>query len=174
MHRLRLSIFIVLLAISAIPAQAQNIEIGNAVGKETGLPLPRFVSLKSGEVNMRVGPGVNFPIAWVYKQKSFPVEITAEFGNWRKVKDYKGDEGWILHSLLSGKRTALVLHDSVAYSIYEGDSAVMRFGPGVIVRLRECRRTMCRVQYEAENGKKARGWVEKGRIWGMYDWERFD
>ena len=74
----------------------------------TGLPVPRFVSLKANKVNMRIGPGKQFKVVWLYLKKGLPVEIIQEYDNWRKVRDPEGAEGWILHSLLSGRRTVIV------------------------------------------------------------------
>ncbi|HSM20532.1 MAG TPA: SH3 domain-containing protein, partial [Hyphomicrobiales bacterium] len=74
----------------------------------SGLPIPRFVSLKADRVNVRQGPSKNYAISWVYARQGLPVEIIAESENWRQVRDSDGDEGWVFHSLLSGRRTALV------------------------------------------------------------------
>ena len=78
------------------------------VGPVTGLPLPRYASLKTDRVNLREGPSKDHATKWVYQRAGLPVEITAEFDIWRKVRDSEGVEGWVLHSLLSGRRTALV------------------------------------------------------------------
>src|ERR1051325_11006481 len=74
----------------------------------SGLPIPRFVSLKSDKVNVRAGPTKDHDVAWVYNRAALPVEVTAEFENWRRIRDWEGAEEWVYHSLLSGKRTALV------------------------------------------------------------------
>src|ERR1700741_30952 len=74
----------------------------------SGLPVPRYVSLKSDHVNVRAGPTKDNDVAWVYTRTGLPVEITAEFENWRRVRDSEGAEGWVYHSLLSGRRTAVV------------------------------------------------------------------
>ena len=74
----------------------------------SGLPVPRFVSLKSDKVNVRAGPTKDHDVAWVYNRAGLPVEVTAEFENWRRIRDWEGAEGWVYHSLLSGRRTALV------------------------------------------------------------------
>ena len=73
----------------------------------SGLPLPRFVSLKSGRVNSRIGPGVNYAVDWMYLKPGLPMEIIQEYDNWRRVRDPDGAEGWINQSLLSGRRTAI-------------------------------------------------------------------
>jgi len=74
----------------------------------SGLPIPRFVSLKSDKVNVRAGPTKDHDVAWVYNRAALPVEVTAEFENWRRIRDWEGAEGWVYHSLLSGRRTGLV------------------------------------------------------------------
>ncbi len=91
-------------ALVAAPAAAQQ-----RIGPETQLPLPRFVSLNSEPVNVRVGPGADYPIAWIFVRSRWPVEIVEEVDNWRKVRDSNGDEGWVFYSLLSGERTAVVV-----------------------------------------------------------------
>ena len=72
-----------------------------AAQSETGLPVPRFVTLRADEVNLRTGPGEQYPIEWIYVRAGLPVEIIAEFGNWRRIRDFEGIEGWVFHSLLS-------------------------------------------------------------------------
>ncbi len=74
----------------------------------TGLPVPRYVSLKTDRVNLREGPSKDHRTAWVYQRAGLPVEIIAEYETWRRIRDSEGTEGWVLHSLLSGRRTALV------------------------------------------------------------------
>src|ERR1041384_1415189 len=79
-----------------------------ALGTTSGLPVPRFVSLKSDHVNVRGGPTKDNEVSWIYTRSGLPVEITAEFENWRRIRDSEGSEGWVYHSLLSGKRTAVI------------------------------------------------------------------
>ena len=74
----------------------------------SGLPVPRFVSLKADRVNVRGGPDKDHDVSWVYTRVGWPVEIIAEFENWRRIRDSDGSEGWVYHSMLSGKRTAVV------------------------------------------------------------------
>jgi SH3-like domain-containing protein len=80
----------------------------NPVFSSSGLSIPRFVSLSNSETNVRVGPGQEFPINAVYKRAGLPVEVILEYDNWRKIRDYEGAEGWVYHSLLSGKRTGII------------------------------------------------------------------
>src|SRR5512139_1460452 len=93
-------------ALQPLPALAAN---DVAAGSVSGLPVPRFVSLKSDRVNVRSGPNKDQDVRWVYTRAGMPVEITAEFENWRRIRDWEGAEGWVYHSLLSGKRSAVVV-----------------------------------------------------------------
>ena len=135
----------------------------------SGLPVPRYVSLKSDHVNVRAGPTKDNDVAWVYTRSGLPVEITAEFENWRRVRDSEGAEGWVYHSLLSGRRTAVVTmksKDDLA-SLYErADSAstvTARLQAGVVAQVRQCASSWCHV---AGNGFD--GWIEQQRLWGVY------
>src|SRR4029077_11158718 len=89
-------------------ASAGAFAAGDSSGTATGLPVPRFVSLKSDRVNVRGGPNKDMDVRWVYTRTAMPVEITAEFENWRRIRDWEGAEGWVYHSLLSGKRTGVI------------------------------------------------------------------
>ncbi len=141
----------------------------------SGLPLPRFVSIKANRVNLRIGPGRNYPVAWRYVKPGLPVEIIQEYDNWRRIRDSEGTEGWVYQSLLSGKRTAIaapwnkgkedalvVLHRDAA------DSAVRRAAlePGVLTEIEHCDGEWC----EVEAGR-ARGYVRQSDIWGAYPGE---
>ena len=88
--------------------RARPAHAAEQAGTASGLPVPRFVSLKSDKVNVRAGPTKDHDVAWVYSRAALPVEVTAEFENWRRIRDWEGAEGWVYHSLLSGRRTALV------------------------------------------------------------------
>src|ERR1700688_2993094 len=94
-------------AVAAMPI-VRSARAANDLSEGSGLPVPRFVSLKSDHVNVRGGPNKDHDVAWVYTRPALPVEITAEFENWRRIRDRDGTEGWVYHSLLSGKRTAYV------------------------------------------------------------------
>src|ERR1035437_7199413 len=111
-----------------------------ATGSVSGLPVPRFVSLKSDRVNVRSGPNKDQEVRWVYTRAGMPVEVTAEFENWRRIRDWEGAEGWVYHSLLSGKRSAVVvptLKDDLV-PLYESadarSSVVARLQSGVLDR----------------------------------------
>lgn len=137
----------------------------------SGLPLPRFVSLNAAEVNVRIGPGRRYPIAWVFLRREMPVKVIAEFGLWRKVRDIDGAEGWAHKSMLSGRRTALITGE-VRTLRQEPDAAappVLRAEPGVQGRLLACRPRWCRLEIEDMSG-----WLPRDQLWGVHPWETFE
>jgi SH3-like domain-containing protein len=141
----------------------------------SGLPVPRYVSLKSDHVNVRAGPTKDQDVAWVYTRAGLPVEITAEFENWRRVRDSEGAEGWVYHSLLSGKRTAVITmkqKDALAplYDSADPQSAVAaKLQVGVLAQVKKCRDGWCRI-----TGNGFDGWIEQQRLWGVYADEKFE
>lgn len=145
------------------------------VGQVSGLPIPRFVSLKSDRVNVRAGPNKDQDVRWVYTRAGMPVEITAEFENWRRIRDWEGAEGWVYHSLLSGKRTAIVvpkLHAELVPLYDEPDvhaTVLARLQAGVLGSLKSCDGTWCRF-----SGKNFSGYIRQDRLWGAYPNEKVE
>jgi len=146
-----------------------------AAGSVSGLPVPRFVSLKSDRVNVRSGPNKDQEVRWVYTRAGMPVEITAEFENWRRIRDWEGAEGWVYHSLLSGKRSAVVvptLKDDLV-PLYESADAkspeTARLQSGVLGQLKSCNGTWCQFV-----GKNFDGWIRQERLWGAYPNEKVE
>ena len=143
--------------------------------RATGLPLPRYVSLKSGNVNVRRGPGQGYDIAFTFVRAGLPVEITQEFDNWRKIRDSDGSEGWVFYSLLSGRRTAVVAPwEKAGQFSARGDAAedapvVAYLQPRVVAAVERCDGTWCLL-----TGDGFEGWVEQQRLWGVYPEERFE
>jgi len=141
----------------------------------SGLPVPRYVSLKSDHVNVRAGPTKDNDVSWVYIRAGLPVEITAEFENWRRVRDSEGSEGWVYHSLLSGRRTAVVTmktKDELAplYDSANPKSAVAaRLQAGVVAQVKKCGSGWCHV-----SGNGFDGWIQQERLWGVYADEKVD
>ena len=131
---------------------------------ETGLPLPRFVSIKGSEANMRNGPGKRYPVKWNYKRKHLPIKIINEYEHWRKVEDHEGIQGWMHKSVLSGKRTAMLLADNIYLreKPLEESKATAKLMKGVITYIESCRPEWC----EVEVGK-ADGWVPSSLLWGV-------
>lgn len=153
----------------SLPAFAQD---APKVG-ESGLPLPRWASLKSAHVNARSGPGDTYPVKAVYKRSGLPVEIVAEFKLWREIVDIEGEHNWVHKALLSGTRHAILKEDAYAYSGTSGSNAVAKLQKGAQVRIDECKNGYCRMNVD-EGLTNLRGWVEKSKLWGVYPDENFD
>jgi SH3-like domain-containing protein len=127
--------------------------------------LPRFVTLRADEVNLRTGPGERYPIDWVLIRKGLPVEIVEEFDVWRKIRDFQGSEGWVHQRMLTGARNVLI-KGSVRILHVEPDAAspaAARAEAGVVARLLECRGPWCRVEAQG-----VKGWLKRDEIWGVY------
>lgn len=158
-------LFIILCAPTVAIAQS-------ATGASTGLPVPRFVSLKSDEVNVRTGPGTRYPIQWVYRRDGLPVEIMEEFDLWRKIRDIEGATGWVHKSMLAGSRRAFIRAKGaqvVRANPEDNARPLLKAEPMVITDVMECEVRWCRVQV---SGRK--GWIEKKYLWGVYADEIFD
>lgn len=151
-----------------------------AVGPASNLPLPRFASLKSDRVNLREGPSKEHRTKWIYEKAGLPVEIIAEFETWRRIRDSEGAEGWVLHSLLSGRRTALVApwgkDKPVALRLKPDDAAPMiaALMPNVLGVVRTCDLKWCRIVGEGAEGQKFDGYVPQSQLWGVYPDDKFD
>ncbi|MFN8929395.1 MAG: SH3 domain-containing protein [Alphaproteobacteria bacterium] len=157
--------FSMMLAATAVGAQ--DVSILNP----SGLPIPRYVSLKSTEVNLRVGPGQRYPIAWVYQRAGLPVKIIEEFAHWRKIQDFEGTTGWVNKGLLESTRTALIMGQSqLLYEKPDATSpAVIRAEPMVIGQVLGCAPDWCLLVIEGREG-----WIRKPDIWGVGREEVFE
>jgi SH3-like domain-containing protein len=133
-------------------------------GTVTGLPLPRYVSLKASEANVRRGPSLTHRIDWVFKHRDMPLRITAEFGHWRRVEDRDGAGGWVHYTLLSGVRTVIVQEDMLDLFARPdpGTMVMARLEAGVIARLSECLPEWCALSADGH-----RGWARKAALWGV-------
>lgn len=160
----------ILLAVPGLPSAMAN--DGQAVARgPSGLPLPRFVSLKSGRVNMRVGPGTNYAVEWLYTKSGLPMEIIQEYDNWRHVRDADGAEGWINQALLSGRRTAIVApwfkgkEATIPLLAEPAEEArrVAEVEPGAIGEVRKCDGEWCRMDFAGHEG-----WIGQASLWGVY------
>jgi len=160
--------------VSMPPAKAAS-DAATTTGSVSGLPVPRFVSLKSDRVNVRSGPNKDQEVRWVYTRAGMPVEITAEFENWRRIRDWEGAEGWVYHSLLSGKRSAVVVPKEKDELVPLYDSAdvkselAAKLQSGVVGQIKSCSGTWCEFA-----GKNFDGWIRQERIWGAYPNEKID
>jgi SH3-like domain-containing protein len=162
----------VVLAASAFPA------LGEATKLSTGLPVPRFVTLKAKKINLRVGPGQDYAVSWRYLKSGLPVEVTQEYENWRRIRDADGAEGWVFHSLLSGDRGAIAapwmktkgpdIFVNMRADARDTGQVVAKLQPGVVVKLDECNGEWCHAE-----AKDVEGWVSQAEIWGAYPGEAF-
>ena len=166
-------------------AAAPASEVGK--GPVTKLPLPRYASLKTDRVNLREGPSKDHRTLWVFQRAGLPIEIVAEFETWRRIRDSEGTEGWVLHSLLSGRRTAVVIPPSgekadaarttvpltARADAQSGEEA--RLQPGVIGSVKSCTGTWCRlvVALPQKQGD-VDGYIRQDRLWGVYPDERVE
>ena len=145
-------------------------QICNAeIGKETGLEIPRYVSLKSNDANIRVGPSINYPIEIKYIIKNYPLKVLEEYEEWRKVEDFKKNIGWIHKSLISGNRTGIILSkDNKNIDLLNtlDGSVIGEIGKGNIVYLEKCKIDWCLVSLG-----NFKGWMRKKYIWGVEEKE---
>lgn len=167
MRWIRFSLIALALAVSGSVTTTVSAQ---ATVEGTGLPLPRFVSLRADEVNMRAGPGIQYPIEWVYHRQRLPVEVVAEYRTWRKVRDWQGAQGWVHQSMLAGHRTVVVTGKTRTLR-KAGDAkspAVARLQVGTIGRLIECPDTSgwCKVEFAGHGG-----WLRRVDFWGVHSAE---
>lgn len=174
----RFGLALVLGVCLALPGQAQELENGGAdgvaapgMGAVTNLPLPRFVSLKADIGNVRRGPSLEHRVDWVFRHRTMPLKITAEFEHWRRVEDNEGQGGWIYYTMLSGVRTVLVTDGGT--ELHQGPEertqVVARADEGVIGTLGACVADWCEISAGGQEG-----WVMKSRIWGVAPDEKRD
>ena len=133
-------------------------------GSVTNLPIPRYVSIKTDEVNVRRGPSLTHRIDWVFQRKGMPLEVIAEHGHWRRVRDRDGAGGWVHYSLLSGARTVITEKDMLELHLGPDPSTPVaaRLELGVVARLGACEVDWCRL-----TAGGYRGWARKGQLWGV-------
>ncbi|GGH20933.1 SH3-like domain-containing protein [Cribrihabitans marinus] len=158
-RRLAVALATAVLISAGTPPQADSDR-----GPVTNLPLPRYVSMKAHEGNVRRGPSLTHRIDWVFKRRDMPLQITAEHGHWRRVQDRDGAGGWVHYALLSGVRTVLVEKEMLAVRASPAPDAPItaHFELGVVARLSSCTLRWCRI---SANGY--RGWAQKQFLWGV-------
>ncbi len=139
-------------------------------GTQTGMPLPRFAALRFSQINLRTGPGTRYPIDWVYVRQGLPIQITAEYDIWRRIKDSDGTEGWVQKSALTGKRSAIVT--GVMRDLRKDDSVdsaiVAHLEPGAVGQLTSCAKEWCKLKFDS-----VKGYLRKGEFWGAFENETF-
>ena len=139
------------------------------------LPVPRFVSLRSDKVHVRIGPSQSHEIRWTFAKAGLPVEIIAEFENWRRIRDSDGADGWVHQAMLSGRRTAVVRASALTKTVpvYErvgGEGALIaELQPGVLANVRSCAKSWCRI-----SGERFDGFILQTLLWGVYPDEKID
>lgn len=151
-----------------------NLITGAIEGKETGLPLPRFVSLKGSRTNMRIGPSFDHRVSWVYVKRGVPVEVIQEFEVWRQIRDSDGQEGWVHKAMLSARRTAIVApwarQKEEYFPLYRDPDQkagkMAKLQAGVYSDVEECENGWCKI-----SGTAYRGWVKEDQLWGVYPGE---
>ncbi|MEM9435528.1 MAG: SH3 domain-containing protein [Pseudomonadota bacterium] len=155
------AVILLLLSSLAGTAVAEEMKLGSV----TNFPIPRYVSMKATEANIRRGPSLSHRIDWVYKRRDMPLRVTAEHGHWRRVQDRDGQGGWIHYSLISGTRTVIVEEDMLAlFPRPEAEGQVVaRLEIGVVARLGKCTEMWCRV-----TAGGYRGWAPKTSLWGVH------
>ncbi len=139
--------------------------------KTSGLPVPRYVAIRSNEINVRSGPSIQYPIKWVFSRRNMPVEVTAEFDTWRRIRDSEGDDGWVMQGMLTAKRSVMISGQirTLRREPQATGRAVARAEPGVIAKLLRCRDEWC----EVDTGDY-RGWLKRSEVWGIYPNERLE
>ncbi|HEV7253255.1 MAG TPA: SH3 domain-containing protein [Mesorhizobium sp.] len=165
-------------------AQAEEVQTAAAgqvanPQRGSGLPLPRFVSLRSGRVNSRIGPGLGYPVDWLYLKPGLPMEIIQEYDNWRRVRDPDGAEGWINQALLSGKRTAIAAPwqrgKDVRVSLLakpQPEAAAIAFvEPGAVGSIEACDGDWCKMTFRDPDSGTYAGFVQQSLVWGAYPGE---
>ena len=152
------------------PSAAEDNVKQAAVDGKASPHVPRFVSLKSDKVNVRKGPSTDQSIVWVFSRAGLPVEVIAESDNWRRVRDSEGADGWVFHSLLSARRTALITqwskeHGSVPLygSKSTGSRAVAQLQSGVLGSVLSCDGEWCELSVDDYSG-----YVQQDQLWGVY------
>ncbi len=149
---------------AAVPAAKPPAVDRDATEGLSGLPVPRFVTVKSDRAYLRAGPGDRYPVTWVYVRKGLPVEVVREYGIWRQVRDIGGSVGWMNKQLISGNRTAIVA--GKVRTLYGTPDlqgrAMWRIAPGAIVRVVLCSEAWCRV----DRGGKS-GYILRAQLWGV-------
>ena len=126
---------------------------------------PYFASIASGQAMMRTGPGRNYPGTWLYVRRDLPIRVVEIYQNWRRVEDPDGTRGWMLVSLLSDQRTAIVRGNEPQPMHERPDtSSPIRFRaePGVVGRISRCSDGWCRFDVRGQNG-----YIRTDMIWGV-------
>ncbi len=162
-----------ILALSAATLLLQN--DARSAESFSGYPVPRFVTLGAIEVNVRAGPSKLHPIKWQYVRLGLPVKVFAETEEWRRIRDSHGNEGWVFHTLLDGRRSILVTGDGTGRPVAlreqpAGEALIVAVAePGALIRLEECQKAWCKL-----TAPEAQGWARRSLLWGVLETEGVD
>ena len=138
--------------------------------KHKSLSYPYFASLKTSKINARCGPGVSYPIEWVYIKTNTPVEVLEEFEHWRKIRDVQGDETWVNKTMIGKKRTAIIIGEKIPMyeDANEKSSPMANLAKGVQVELKKCDMGWCQIKIE-----NLKGFVQTSGLFGADPQEKF-
>jgi len=124
-----------------------------------------FASLRSSKSNIRFGPGMNYDVKYILKLKLMPIKVTAEYDNWLEIKDFEGEEGWVNKSLITKRKTSIVVTNKKFITVHKSDfsksKTVVRLENNVILDVVKCTQDWCYIKVESK-----KGWVKKSSIWG--------
>ena len=145
------------------------------LGSETGYNLPRYVSIKSNDVNLRVGPSINYPIIIKYIKQNYPIKIIEEYKDWRQIIDINNNNGWIHKSLIKGERNGIIVSKKKSnlkiYNTQDG-KIIGEITSGSLISLNKCKIDWCLIS--DINNQHQKGWIEKENIWGVDKNETFN
>jgi SH3-like domain-containing protein len=164
----RRRVLLLLLPLLAATFAVPDLAVAQGAGQYSGLPVPRFASLRNERTHVRGGPTLKHEIKWTFTRAGLPVEIVAEFETWRRIRDSDGAEGWVHQALLAGRRTALIAPSSKEPTLpifdrARGEQVTAQLQPGVLATVRQCREGWCRI-----SGERFDGYIEQTRLWGVY------
>ena len=144
-----------LIALHAVDGAAQDAKTKDPI---------RFASLRADEVNVRAGPGVRYPVKWVFVRKRLPVAVTAEFESWRKIRDSEGAKGWVHRAMLSARRSVVIVENAKTMRRNASDTApaVAQMAPGIVAYIEHCDGQWCEIEVGAYSG-----WVRQSGLWGL-------
>mgnify|MGYP000005821465 CR=1 FL=1 len=166
---LALGLLIVIVALVPFSISAQTSTDERALGA-SGLPLPRFVAINKSQANVRRGPSEEYPLLYQYQRRGLPLEIIAEYGQWRQIRDHEGSEGWMHARLLRGARTVVLRQAANAHMLRNrpdaGGGIVALVQPGAIGRLDKCEGDWCEIEIKSHEG-----WLNRDALWGVYPFE---
>jgi SH3-like domain-containing protein len=135
-----------------------------SAGSQDVTSVPRYVSLRADEVNVRTGPGVRYPVKWVFVRKFMPVEVIADYDTWRKIRDWEGAEGWVHRAMLSSRRHVITVGgiSTLRQSPTEKSRAVAKLANGVVAEVAVCDADWCKLSVGGY-----RGWLKRASLWGL-------